>query len=128
MRTLAAAALLLPVLALADGLGVMRVNKGFSGGACFDFGEDVSAATMTARVYLVPPTNGVGGRLLFTHQLVVASSPLPGSSHPASWVQCIPLAAQDTAVPRAPLYGELDVVYPDGSNVAQQFQFAVEGK
>lgn len=110
-------------------LGTLRVNKGFVGLAAIDFGEDVSQASMTVRVYLVPPVKGQGGTPLFPEQaMVTLSTPPPGSSSPASFFQALQLEANETAVPSPGLYGEIDVLYPDGTNLAQQFTLAIDGK
>jgi hypothetical protein len=102
-------------------LGTLKVNIGFVGPAAIDFGEDVSMCQMTATVYSVSPTSGQGGTPLFTRAMA------PVSGQPTQ--QAIPLVAADTAAPRMPLYGRIDVVYPGAPNdLAQLFSFAVDGR
>ena len=116
-------------LAASPWLGTLTVVKNYKGsGACIDFGENVSTATMTLRVYSTPPVSGVGGTVLLTKTLAEPSTVPVGGTDPLTYYQCVTFTSGDTAIPVTGLYAELDVVWPDSSDTSQLLTFTIVGR
>jgi hypothetical protein len=83
MRRLLAVLLLLPALALADVYTFtgLKLGKGYVGPITVDVtwasgaARDVTGATGTLTLWSTPPTNGVGGVVLWTKTLTPAGTP-----------------------------------------------------